>query len=158
VRFQNISCIVITLNWSIIFIFNIDSSWLFFSLNNIKFSEALFFFCLGTVSYFHQKSKHLGVNSILKNHFVSVGGFHSLRLKQSSNRIWLKNSSEIKGNFSHWSHVFLFYEYFWGNICGGFCLSKDRNLRLKKGGSWCPVKNIWLQIDQLIDIAFTRKK
>jgi hypothetical protein len=118
VRFQNISCIVITLNWSIIFIFNIDSSWLFFLLNNIKFSEALFFFCLGTVSYFHQKSKHLGVNSILKNHFVSVGGFHSLRLKRSSNRIWLKNSSEIQGKFSHWCRIFK-------NVWGGFCFKID---------------------------------
>ena len=63
VRFPNISCIII-LSIKVIFIFNGDSwSYDFSLLNNIKFSEALFFFCLwlqqmctSTVLYFSIKT------------------------------------------------------------------------------------------------------
>ena len=68
------------------------------------------------------KTSRRQFTTILKNHFVSVGGFHSLRLKRSSNRIWLKNSSEIQGKFSHWCRVFkkMFEEVLFQNW-----LSKD---------------------------------
>jgi len=78
--------------------------------------------CSKTVSIiFHQNIS--SIHNYSKEWFCKCRGYHSLRLKQSSNRIWLKNSSEIKGNFSHWCRVFskiAFYESFWGNICGGF--------------------------------------
>ena len=95
-RFQNISCIVITLNWSIIFIFNIDSSWLFFLLNNIKFSEALFFRLSGGLfrilihnipSKIKTSRRSSQFTTILKNDFVSVGGFTAF--------VWSKVQTEF---------------------------------------------------------------
>lgn len=119
--------------------------------------------CSGAVSKI--KTSLASIHNYSKEWFCKCRGYHSLRLKQSSNRIWLKNSSEIKGNFSHWCRFFFskiaYYESFWGNICRGFFVWASRalvalqKLILKQGdGSshqYCIITN------QPIDVAFMRK-
>ena len=86
VRFQNISCIIIILSINLSYLsptLTLDHMT-FFLLNNIKFSEALFFVCLGTACArlfrilidipSKIKTSRRQFTTILKNDFVSVGG------------------------------------------------------------------------------------
>ena len=170
VRFPNISCIIIL---------SINSSYLsptltldhmtFFLLNNIKFSEALFFRLSGGLFriWIHNippkiktSRRSCQFTTILKNDFVSVGGITAFVWSKVQTEFDWRIHRKSKAIFSHWSQGFFFskiafYEYFWGNICGGFVWAKTALVALQK--LMLKQSSMYIITNQSIDIALMRK-